>query len=361
MAIYRDKKRGTYYFSVYVDVNGESKRFVRRGFANKNEAKKAEIDFLYNFDAEGEENISFSKLAHMYLRWYEKRRKNSSYTKIESVTRVHILPEFGNKLAKDVTKRNVIMFHDELLSKLKPVSAKKVHTVLSAILNHGISLEYLKINVAREVGNVDVLEDKRINFWTVDEFKQFISVVDDNFYKSFFMMLFYGGFRKGELLALTWKDIDFESNTIDINKTVYQRNVTSPKNRSSVRIVKLPEHTMKLLKEKKLQSKNKLTYVVFGNFFDHKPETTIDRDYNIYVKTSKLKRIRLHDFRHSHASYLIHLGIDISVISKRLGHANTSTTYDVYGHLYPNAEDTAISIMEDDFKPAEVIEISDYQ
>ncbi|WP_330948867.1 site-specific integrase [Virgibacillus sp. MG-45] len=362
MTIYKDKKRGTYYYSVYVDLpNGETKRYMKRGFKSRKEARNAEIEFLFHFDVEDEENITFGKIADMYLNWYEKRRKKSSYTKIESVVRIHLKPRFEHKRIKDILKRDIVRFHDDLLDVLSAASAKKVHTVLSAILNYAISLEYLSINVAREVGNIDVKEKKKMDFWTIHEFKKFIQVVDDLMYQSLFMVLFYGGLRKGEALALTWKDIDFNNNIINIEKTVYHRRVTSPKNESSVRKIKMPQHTINLLGELKLQSKNKKDYVVFGEFYDHVPETTIDRFYNYYVGQAKVKRIRIHDFRHSHASYLISQGNDIQIVSKRLGHANTSTTYDIYSHLYPNAEEEAIAKMEDDFKPADVIKISDYK
>ncbi|WP_193063397.1 site-specific integrase [Oceanobacillus oncorhynchi] len=362
MAIYKDKKRNTYYYSTYVDLpNGERKRYMKRGFKTKKEAKNAEIDFLYNFDIEDEENLSFEKIADMYLSWYKKRRKESSYMKIESVVRIHLKPFFGRKKIKEITKRDVIRFHDKLLDNLGIASAKKIHTILSATLNHAIKMEYLKVNVAREVGNIEMKEPKRLDFWTIDEFKQFIQEVDDLLLKSLFMTLFYGGLRKGEALALTWKDIDFDNNTININKTVYHNRVTSPKNEASNRKIKMPQHTMNLLGELKLQNKIKADYVVFGEFYDHVPQTTLDTKYEEYIKRAGLKHIRIHDLRHSHASYLINLGNDIQIISKRLGHAKTSTTYDIYSHLYPNAEDEAIEKMENDFKPASVVKISDYK
>lgn len=357
MSVYRDKKRGTYFYSVRVG----GKQYLRRGFKTRNEAKAAEIEFLYTFDIVDEDNIKFSELARMYLSWYKRRRKESSYKKIESVVRIHLMPRFEKKRIKEITKRDVVRMHDDLLNHLAVISTKKVHTVLSTMLNYAISLDYLSINVAREVGNVDIKVEKRIEFWTIDEFRQFISVVDDLGYRAFFMTLFYSGLRKGEALALTWNDIDFDNNIINVDKTVYHRNVTSPKNESSIRKIKMPQHTMNLLGELRLADTNKPDYVVFGEFFDHTPETTIDAHYNSYVEQSEVKRIRLHDFRHSHASYLINLGNDIQIVSKRLGHANTSTTLDIYAHLYPNAESEAVAKMEDDFKPAEVVEIENFR
>ncbi|ENH96900.1 phage integrase [Gracilibacillus halophilus YIM-C55.5] len=281
--------------------------------------------------------------------------------KIESVIRIHLKPQFEHKKIKDILKRDIVRFHDDLLDILSIGSVKKVHTVLSAVFNYAIKLEYLKLNVAREVGNVDIKENKQVQFWTIEEFKQFVQVIKEPMFQTFFMVLFYGGLRKGEALALTWKDINFESNTINIDKTVYHGRVTSPKNESSIRKIKMPQHTMNLLGELKLMNKNKPDYVVFGEFYDHIAHTTVDRYFFYYIKEAEVKRIRIHDLRHSHASYLINQGNDIQIVSKRLGHANTSTTYDIYAHLYPNKEDEAIAKMEDDFKPAQVVNMSDFK
>lgn len=362
MAIYKDKKRGTWYYSVYVDVsNGKQKRFMKRGFKTKKEARDAEIDFLYNFDVVDEENMKFDDISEEYLQWYKVRRKKSSYTKIESLMRIRILPFFKEKYVKEITNRDVTRFHNELLAKFSVSSAKRTHAALSAVLNYAIRQDYLSANVAREVGNIDVKENKRMEFWTLEEFKKFISVVDDLMYRTFFMTLYFSGMRKGEQLALRWADIDFENNIINVDKTTYFNDITSPKTQSSVRKLKMPQHTMTLLGELKLRFPNKPDYFVFGEVYNHLSETTIDVHYNDYVDEAGVKRIRLHDFRHSHASYLINKGNDIQIVSKRLGHQNTSTTYDVYAHLYPNAEDEAIKNMEDDFKSADVIEISNFR
>lgn len=112
--------------------------------------------------------------------------------------------------------------------------------------------------------------------------------------------------RKGEALALTWKDIDFDENKIMINKTVYHRKVTTTKTKASRRTFIMPKHTIRLLSKLKTSQENyKPDYVVFGEFYDHIPTTSIDRYFAKYVKASGVKKIRIHDFRHSHASYLI--------------------------------------------------------
>lgn len=359
MPVYKDEKRGTWYVSCYVETkDGKRKKVMRRGFKTQSEAKKAEAELIFNASLENPDNPTFTELAQEYLEWYKQRRKTSSYRKIESVVRIRLLPYLKNKRIQDITRRDVMKLQNELLSKYEVNSAKRTHTVLSSILNYAIKMEYLTRNVAREVGNIEARQDKRMEYWTLDEFKKFIQHVDDLMYKAFFMCLFFGGFRKGELLAITWKDVNFDDNTIDINKTVSRNKITSPKNESSNRVIKMPNHTMNLLRQLKLKRKPKPDHFVFGEFYDHIAETTLDRRYDEYIKKSKVKRIRIHDFRHSHASYLINNGYDIQIVSKRLGHSNVSTTLDIYAHLYPNKEDDAIAQMENDFKPADIIRLS---
>lgn len=356
MAIYRDKKRGTYYVSVYVKLkNGERKRIMRRGFKTRVEAKRAESEIILNSTIENPDNPPFNDVLDEYFEWYKKRRKPSTVYKLEGNIRLYIRPFFENRLIQDISKRDIMRFHDFLLDKLSVSTAKSVHKDLSAILNYSIQMEYLKVNVAREVGNIDIKVEKRVDFWTLEEFKEFLTVVNNEQYKALFMLLFYSGARIGEALALTWNDIDFENNIIDINKRYYKTEIDTPKTESSIRKIKMPNHTMNLLRELKLSRKPKDDYVVFGSFYKPLNQSTVFLQFNHYVRKSKVKKIRLHDFRHSHASYLINRGYDIQIVSKRLGHNKVSTTLDIYAHLYPNKEDEAVEMMEDDFKPAKII------
>lgn len=368
MAIYKDKKRGTWYVSVYVDYkNGERKRVMRRGFETQAEAKRAEADIILNATINNDDNPLFTDVIDEYIKWYEKRRKASSLHRLKKECRLYIKPFFKNKFIQDIKRRDVMKFQDHLLDKLSITTSKNVHSYLSAILNYAIKMEYISNNVAREVGNIQAAENKKFEYWTLEEFKEFMEVVDNFKYQALFMSLFYSGARIGELLGLTWKDIDFEENTLDINKTASMGNVTSPKTKSSNRIIKMPNHTMNLLRQLKLQTNYvKIGYYVFGEFYDPLSQNAVTDYYNGLFesdtnknqkKKTKVKRIRIHDFRHSHASYLINNGYDIQIVSKRLGHSKISTTYDIYSHLYPNKEDDAIAKMEDDFKVADVIKL----
>ena len=127
-----------------------------------------------------------------------------------------------------------------------------------------------------------------------------------------FSTLYYSGARKGELLALTWEDINFEEKAININKTDYNRQITQPKTKASNRTIMLPSLIIDLLKLLKEQSTVKAPikndYVVFGEFYNSIATSTLDMKYNKYIINAGVKRILLHEFRHSHASYLINRG-----------------------------------------------------
>lgn len=357
MSVYKDKERNTYYF--ITRING--KQVKRRGFKSKKEALLAEAQL----EEEGipEEIETFEYIANEYLDWYKKRRKESSYYKIESIVRVHLIPYFKDKKLQSIRQRDIIKFQDMLIDSQAAAShVKKIHTTLSAIFGFAIKNEYTKENPAQIVGNVDLKEDKHVNYWTLEEFKAFIKCVDEELYHALFMVLYYSGLRKGELLALTWADIDFENNTINVDKTEYNRKVTTTKTAASIRKILMPKFVMDLLKKMKLsqavtyRKEPDLTYVVFGEFHDSISTSTLDRKFEKYVKDAAVKKIRIHDFRHSHASYLINKGAIVSMIASRLGHSDVATTLNTYSHLYPTTEKDAVLNMENDFKQAQIIQ-----
>lgn len=361
MPVYEDDERGTYYFITWIPTKDGKKQVKRRGFETLREARIAEAKMITDAE-EGlyeEENPTFEYVADEYMAWYKRRRKASSYTKLESMMRIKLKPAFKNKKLRDITNRDIRRFQDDLIDEELSVHyIKRLHQQLSSLFNFAIREEYTTKNPARIVGNVDLEENMRMDYWTLEEFKEFISGVDDYLYKTLFMTLYYSGMRKGELSALTWADINFDNNTINIDKTAYNGKITSPKTTSSIRKLEMPEYVMKMLQRLKMTKEptQKIGYYVFGEFYDHLPATTLDRYYHKYRDKTQLKKIRLHDFRHSHASYLINKGAIASVVAKRLGHKDVATTLNIYSHLYPSTEKEIINQMEDDFKIADVLE-----
>lgn len=354
MSVYKDKQRGTFYF--ITRVNG--KQIKRRGFKTKKDAKTAEAQVL--IDAEKnefqDENPTFEQVATEYKDWYSKRRKNMSFDKMQGIVDNYLIPQFGRKRINAIKNRDVIKFHDELIDQNSIATNETIHVFLSAVFNFAIRNEYTTRNPARAVGNFEGKADKHMNYWILDEFKMFISHVDDFQYYVLFMTLYYSGMRIGESMALTWGDIDTNNHTINIDQTLTKKGLNSTKT-GATRIIQMPSFVIRLLSQLKAHKAPKMDYVVFGDVYKPFADTTIRRKFNEWIKAAGVKSIRIHDLRHSHASYLINKGTIISVISKRLGHSNVSTTLDTYSHLYPTTEKEAIDDMEDDFKEADIIRV----
>lgn len=351
MSVYKDNQRGTFYFRTR--ING--KQVKRRGFKTTKEARLAEAQLLLDDDI-NEDNPPFEKVADEYKNWYRKRRKPMSYTKMEGIVNNYLIPWFGKKQIDNIKNRDVMKFHDELIDKNSVATNKTIHVFLSAVFNFAIRNEYTTKNPARAVGNFDGKPEKHVNYWTLDEFKTFMSAVDDFQYYVLFMVLYYSGMRRGEVMALTWGDIDFDNNSVHIDKTLTKKGINSTKT-GATRAIQMPTFVMRLLSQLKAQASPKMTYVVFGEFKQPISETTISRKFKEWIAESGVKPIRIHDLRHAHASYLINKGTVISVISQRLGHSNVSTTLDTYSHLYPTTEKEAVQDMEDDFKRADIFHL----
>lgn len=158
--------------------------------------------------------------------------------------------------------------------------------------------------------------------------------------------------RLGECLALNWND--FKGNYLDINKTIAKEHnngkfiINKPKTPKSIRKIQLDNETIRILNELHEYSKTFVefndTWFIFGGPYPLS-QSTVGRRKNEYCNIAKVKTIRMHDFRHSHATLLLSKGIPITVISQRLGHADMTMTLNTYSHLIPEDENKAVNLI----------------
>lgn len=190
-----------------------------------------------------------------------------------------------------------------------------------------------------------------MQFYTREEFKQFISVIDDIKWKALFEVLFFCGLRRGKLRELTWDNIDFYNNELSVVKNVVQEGdsrqyiLTTPQTRTSTRTLPLPQKVMDdihelYLREKKQYGFSEKSYV-FGDKEPLSPNI-LRYNKNKYTQLAGVKQIRIHDFRHSCASVLINNGASIMVVAKFLGHAKIDETLNTYSHLFKNKMDEIV-------------------
>lgn len=194
-----------------------------------------------------------------------------------------------------------------------------------------------------------------MNFFTFEEYKKFDSVIDDIIYHTLFELLYFCGLRIGEANALTFKDINFNNNTITINKTLTTKikgekwTISTPKTKGSNRVLPITKQLSQDLKT--LYNKYSKFHAFNNNWFVFGgirpiPENTITNKKNKFCELAKVKKIRIHDFRHSCASLLINNGANITIVSKFLGHSKISITLDTYTHMYSNKLNEIVDILD---------------
>ena len=344
MSVYKDEKSNTWRVIYrYTDWTGKRKQTQKRGFKTKREAQSWEREQL-NF-VSGDLDMTFQSFVEQYTNDMKTRIKANTWHTKEHIIRTKLLPYFGKLKISSITPQQIISWQNEMMkfkdekgNAYSPVYLKTVHNQLSTIFNHAVRYYNLKDNPCKKAGSMGKKKNREMLFWTKEEYIKFSKAIMDkpmSFYA--FEMLYWCGIREGELLALTPKDFDFKAETVNINKS-YQRLkgqdvITTPKTRKSNRVIKMPHFLCEEINEY-----IKMFYNVGENdrifpFTKHYLTKEMERG----SKQTGVKRIRIHDLRHSHISHLIDMGFTALAIADRVGHESIDITYR-YAHLFPNRQ-----------------------
>lgn len=344
MSVYRNPDSGTWYsICRFTDWKGVRKQKCRRGFTTKREALEWEREFLMQRQADVD--MTFDSFVQLYEKDIKPKLKLNTWLTKESIIQKKILPYFKDRKLSEITAKDIMDWQNEIRSltdsKGKPYSTtylKTVHNQFSCIFNHAIKYYGLQINPAARAGNMGSEEKKEMLFWTKAEYLKFIDAMMDkplSYYA--FEMLYWCGIREGELLALTSSDFDFAGSSVSINKS-YQRLegqdiITTPKTKKSNRVIKMPQFLREEMQEyiKMFYStgKSDRIFPVSKHYLKHEMERG--------CKETGVKRIRIHDIRHSHVSLLIDMGFTALAIADRVGHESIDITYR-YAHLFPTRQ-----------------------
>lgn len=344
MAIVKNDKTGTWEVRTYYkDFTGATKQKTKRGFATKREA----VDWERAFKLQKDQDIDmyFKDFVEIYISDKKPRVKHNTWLTKQHIIDTKILPYFEKKKLSEIRASDILSWQNEIMKQTKENGTgysqtylKTIHNQLSAILNHAVNMYGLKVNVARKAGNMGKEQSKEMLFWTQKEYLEFVESVADK-EESFiaFEILYWCGIRLGELLALTAADFDFETNTLRINKSFQRLErkdvITDPKTPKSNRRIIMPEFLSIEVKEyiNRLYgiSRKERIFQISKSFLHHE----MDRG----VALSGVKRIRIHDLRHSHVSLLINMGYSALAIGDRVGHEAVDITYR-YAHLFPTVQ-----------------------
>lgn len=364
MAVNKNKKTGKWDFDGKIYFKGKVIHSYRRsGFATKKEATRAEAIYRDEFNLKKVMLPSLQELVDRFIPFWKTQVKPST---AEQEIKVYnkLIRELGEK---DFYDSKVLQAYiSECDAKYSKRYVEKIYFSLTRLFKFAIldgiieTSPMVKVYKDARAGEMK----KEMNFFEPDQFEKYLSCIEDQRDRAMFSCLYYMGLRKGEMMALQWKDIDFKKNTIRIDKTVITLNrtksnpATSPKTKNSYRTISMPKQLVHELAAYKDIAKDFSFYSldawVFGDEMPVSAETLRRKNKQYIAEANRrgyeLPEIRIHDFRHSHASYLINnmsAGFTDFDIAKRLGDT-VETLHNVYAHWFKAGDQGIIDFMNSD-------------
>ncbi len=344
MAVYKDKKTNTWRVVYrFTDWTGQPKQTTKRGFATRREALQWESEMMNR--KQGDLNMTFASFVQLYIEDVRPRLKENTWHTKEHIIRTKLMPYFGQRRISEISSHDVIRWQNEMINHrdnrgkpFSPVYLKTLHNSFSSIMNHAVRHYGLRENPAAKVGNMGKAKNREMLFWTREEYELFAEAIMDRSVAYYaFEMLYWCGIREGEMLALTPSDFDFEKGTVTISKS-YQRLggrdlITTPKTAKSNRTVTLPANV-----------RDEMQFYI-STLYAIEPDERIfpiskqmlQRAMELGAKAAGVKRIRIHDIRHSHISLLIDMGFPPTAIADRVGHETIDITCN-YAHMFPTRQ-----------------------
>lgn len=354
MAVYKEEKTNTWRVIYrYTDWNGERKQSQKPGFKTKREAQAWEREQLNKLG--GDLDMNFKSFVEHYSEDMQTRLKENTWETKKHIIDKKLIPYFGKLKMCNITAQQIITWQNELINykdddgkPYSPVYLKTIHNQLSAIFNHAVRYYNLKENPCQKAGSMGKKKNREMLFWTKEEYLKFADAMMDkpmSYYA--FEMLYWTGIREGELLALTSADFDFEKRTVTINKSFQHLNgrdiITSPKTEKSNRTIQLPKFLCDEMQD--------YIGMLYGAEKDTRlfpiSKTALYRAMKTGCEKAEVKKIRIHDLRHSHVSLLIDLGFSAVEIADRMGHESVDMTYH-YAHMFPSRQDEMASKLENE-------------
>ena len=361
MAIFKDKNKtrdGRSWFFAVHKKEDSSKVYKSKRYLTKKEAEKAQAIYLLNINNPIREN--FSVVADSYFNNLKTYCKYSTiYTYIKDYNK-HIYPYFHDKDIFSINIPTYNLWYEKMAKKgLKAKYLNKINSLLKNIFQYAVQNYNLEINpvVKTFKENHSEIKTDKIRYITKDEFNKFISKANDPMYKLLFEFLFYTGARIGEVICLTWNDIDLQNKYVSITKTLYKIHNNTPtsnkthKNRQIYLNDSLVSN-LACFKANKEQYKDfSNNWYIFGDITTLST-TQIQRKKHQYFLDSGVREISIHEFRHSHCSMIINEMLKqgynstniLLMLSQRLGHS-LQVMERTYMHLFPNTQDDIVKML----------------
>ena len=307
-------------------------------FPTKREATNWKDEFLMSIrnNEEPELTMLFEDFYEIYVNDISNTiRYNSMRTK-KTIFEKHVMPYFKGKRLSNIRRSDIIRWQNLILELgFKETYARTINNQLFSLFNHAERYYELKNNPVGKSYAIGMNNAENIQFWTKEEFDRFIKAVDNEVDYIHFNVFFYTGIRVGELISIRLRNINIDRGHIEIRESAqFEKGeyiFSKPKTKKSERIVIIPIFLTQLIKN----HVDRMYCIDMDEQVFLTNKTRLARSLKEYAEKAKVKKIRIHDLRHSHASLLIEQGIQPNIIQERLGHEKIETTLKTYSHLYP--------------------------
>lgn len=353
------------------DLTGKQVNINKRGFDT---AKEADVYFMrekLKFEDEGKtkkaKEHTFKEVYTQWLDVYENTVKESTFVKVSEHFKLHILPKFGHLRVTRIKPSYIQKVLNQWHKQFKQY--KLVYNYFNRVMAYAMIQHYIKENPCERVyvptKKLDYgIQKNTKDFYSKNELQQFLEVVRQhegyNWY-TMFRLFAFTGLRRGEILALTWKDISFNTNTLKVTKTLAEGEnrrliIQSPKSESSIREITLDQTTISTLRNWKTKQAEIL--IGFGHNALNKKQLifpqlqknqflNLGAPRNALVRITKkhdLDMINIHGFRHTHCSLLFEAGVPMKDVMERLGHSDIHTTMNIYTHVTQDSRDKSAEL-----------------
>ncbi|MDY6987943.1 MAG: site-specific integrase [Thermodesulfobacteriota bacterium] len=361
----REKVKGSGEWWVFINHQGrrKSKRVGSEDLALE-VAKKIEAKLtLGDLDLEKKEAVpcpTFSDYSKHWLGFIEAMRTEATHERYEGILRLHVKPVIGKKQLDEIKRGDI---RNLLLQKTKTHSRSLVtliRNVISGVFQYAMDEELVQSSPVTGIMKRFQWSKKRrspVEPLTTQELSLFLKICRESFPADypFFLMAARTGMRLGELLAVQWGDIDFNSRFVWVRRSYRRGKLASTKTGKERKVDmsdQLAAELKRLLKQRKKEALQQGLGQVRDAIFHRDGGTLIEQNYirrvfkRILAK-AELREIRLHDLRHTFASLLLSQGESPVYVKEQLGHSSIQITVDVYGHLIPGSNRGAVNKLDD--------------
>ena len=319
--------------------------------------------------------IKFEDFARQWFKEYAeiklKQRTVEGYHQMEK----RIYKAIGHIRLDKLTTRHIQKFILELCDaeredgrnrnggKLSTKTIKLYKSMISTICDYAVKMQMISTNPCKNVTIPKVVTPEK-DYYSIEEAQHLMELFnqesEENYkYVCFFILAIYTGFRLGELLGLEWKDVNFETNVITVNRTcLYSKAkgglyTETPKTKQSMRSLKVPQGVIDMLKkwydlQDKQRKKVGSKWIETDRIFTKWNGLTLDRTapgyyYKRFCERTGMRYVSTHSMRHLNASLLINAGIDVKTVQSCLGHSTATTTLQIYSHTFQSAQAAAMN------------------